>query len=373
MDRREFIAQGLWISGAVLFGCRQPEVQKPKASRSEVRDFEGEGDPPMHTLLGAGDEGRRFTDLSAMDPGDPLVPASHFFVRSRAPATLASPSEWNVRIDGLVNRPLDLSFAGLLIDSQPQGVVCLECAGNDPGGRFGMLAAAAWEGIPLQQFLDRIRVEAGVRRSANRILFQGADPGPGHVGKSWVFRTEELGSAFLATGLEGSPLSPDQGGPVRLLVPGYYGCTAIKWVTGISFLAEDAPATRHMREYAGRTHQAGVPQLAREYRPARMGLSAMPIRLEKRIIGMDASWDMLGLTWGGHAAGEDVEIQTGDLQWKDVQVISRRKDAFGWTVWKHGWKPPGPGIYRVTLRPKNTGTVSPRLQSGYYARDCRID
>ena len=64
--------------------------------------------------------------------------------------------------------------------------------------------------------------------------------------------------AFLATGMNGAPLGPDHGFPLRLVVPGWYGCTAIKWVNEIALLDDTAPATDQMREYAGRTHQDPV-------------------------------------------------------------------------------------------------------------------
>lgn len=380
MDRRSFLSQGLSLTGAVVLGCRSREDGED-AVRIEVCGFEDEGAAPMHFLVGEGKEGRRFTDLSALNPGDVAVSRDRFFVRTRAPAGLSTLDPWVLRVYGLGDQPLLIPLADLSPSAKPQGVICMECAGNDPGGRFGLLSSARWDGISWKDILSRIRRETSIPDSAAHVLFRGADGGDdGGYGESaadqsasWIFRLQDLESAFLATGLDGAPLSPDHGSPARLLVPGWYGCACIKWVKEITFLGEDATASLHMRDYAGRTHQAGIPDLAKDFRPARMGLSALPVRIEKSRDAGGIQWRLLGLTWGGDAAGEDVQIQTGDMAWKDVDVLARRETAFGWTWWSYSWRPPQPGIYTVTLRPKDPVTRSIRLRDGYYARDCRID
>src|SRR5207244_10106429 len=97
------------------------------------------------------------------------------------------------------------------------------------------------------------------------------------------FTVEHINSsnAFLATDMNGQPLTKYHGAPIRLLVPGWYGCTCIKWVNAITFVDDDAEPTSHMQEFAARTHQQGTPKLARRYRPAIIEQAAMPIRVEK--------------------------------------------------------------------------------------------
>jgi hypothetical protein len=141
-------------------------------------------------------------------------------------------------------------------------------------------------------------------------------------------------------------------------------------VSGIDQLDADVPASPHMLAYAGRTHQAGLPRLAGEFRPARMGLSAMPVRLVKEKTDGKVRWKLHGLAWGG--GGEALQIQTGNMEWRDVESAPRQ-DSHGWSWWSYAWSPPAPGIYTVTLRPKDPAVRSIRLSEGYYARDCRID
>src|SRR6185369_371957 len=103
-------------------------------------------------------------------------------------------------------------------------------------------------------------------------------------GASWVLplaSLERLG-AFLAVRMNGEPLTRDHGAPVRLVVPGWYACSWIKWVNEIRFVSADAASTSQMVEFSLRTHQSGVPALAKDYEPPVIDLAATPIRVEKR-------------------------------------------------------------------------------------------
>src|SRR4029077_13935439 len=104
------------------------------------------------------------------------------------------------------------------------------------------------------------------------------------VGASWVFPLASLDmlGAFLAVRMNGVELPDDHGKPVRLVVPGRYGCTWIKWVNEIRLVGPDEPATTQMVEFASRTHQTDPHKYAREYAPADMHTAATPVRVEKR-------------------------------------------------------------------------------------------
>src|SRR5208282_5958316 len=121
------------------------------------------------------------------------------------------------------------------------------------------------------------------------------------AGASWIFTSEELkaAQAFLATEMNDKALTPDHGAPIRLVVPGWYGCTCIKWVERITFVADNAEATSQMQEYAGRTHQRGLPALAREFQPAAIDAAAMPVRIEKWVVEGKIKYRVVGIVWGG--------------------------------------------------------------------------
>src|SRR6185436_10905211 len=129
-------------------------------------------------------------------------------------------------------------------------------------------------------------------RAATRVLVSGFDDHSqpsthSTAGASWIFTLAELAEtgAFLATRMNGEPLPRDHGFPLRLVVPGWYGCTCIKWVDAISFVDDDALATSQMQEFASRTMQNGMPALARDYLPAEIDQAAMPVRVEEWNVG----------------------------------------------------------------------------------------
>src|SRR5262249_22404801 len=119
-------------------------------------------------------------------------------------------------------------------------------------------------------------------------------------GASWIFTQEDIAAAgaFLATLMNSRPLTRDHGAPLRLVVPGWYGCCCIKWVNQIAFVADGSPATSQMREFASRTHQRRIPTLARDYQPAVIDPAAMPVRVEKWLVGGRVTYRVYGIIWG---------------------------------------------------------------------------
>src|ERR1700730_13152058 len=112
-----------------------------------------------------------------------------------------------------------------------------------------MISVASWKGALLADVLEKARAKP----DAKRVLISGFDTYAAKStssipGASWVFTADELrkAGAFLATEMNGSPLTSDHGAPVRLVVPGWYGCTCIKWVNEIAPVDEAAEATAQM-------------------------------------------------------------------------------------------------------------------------------
>jgi DMSO/TMAO reductase YedYZ molybdopterin-dependent catalytic subunit len=200
---------------------------------------------------------------------------------------------------------------------------------------------------------------------------------PGSVpGASWVFGLDQIreARAFLATGMNGAPLAPDHGDPIRLVVPGWYGCTAIKWVDEIALVDDEAPITDQMREYAGRTHQDFRRlRLARDFQPATMDPAAAPVRVEMLgAPGGKVSYRIAGLAWGGRTPPRALAIRfRSDAPFAPVEQIGSA-EAGGWTFWSHTFRPPAPGRYRIELAVRDSGVRTRRLDLGYYAREVEI-
>jgi len=134
---------------------------------------------------------------------------------------------------------------------------------------------------------------------------------------------------------------------VRLVVPGWYGCTCIKWVTRIALVSETAEATSQMQEYAGRTHQRGTPSLARDFQPATIDPAATPIRVEKWLVEGKLKYRVVGIAWGGTAPVKNLMIRFNpEEDYVPVENFAQTKND-PWTFWTHAWSPMEPGTYSI--------------------------
>jgi hypothetical protein len=239
-----------------------------------------------------------------------------------------------------------------------------------------MLSAADWAGASLADVLEAMHIEP----QATRVLISGFDrylskSTSSIPGASWVFTLDELRShkAFLATQMNGQPLTKDHGAPVRLIMPGWYGCTCIKWVNEITVVDEDVEATSQMKEYAARTLQAGVPNLAREYEPASVDQAGMPIRVEKWRVDGKMGYRVVGIIWGGSRPVNILEIQFNSDE-PYVRVDSLQKATNDpWRFWNHAWLPTKPGVYSIRLRVKDPKIQARKMDTGFYQRVVEID
>ena len=395
LGRRRFLRSSLGLSGALLLGCDESTKNRLSAahcdpacdcggacpndvagSRVGSAPFINEGDAPLEVPYNAGLDGRLLTDLSRLTPENLVTPSSSFYIRTRQPDRLVVGARWPISVSGLVEAPSELLLDELLPLEQSQGALLLECSGNSRDGHFGLLSSAEWHGIPLRGVLDRLQIRA----QATRVLISGFDDhsqpsARSTPGASWVFSFDELTStgAFLATRLNGQPLPADHGAPVRLFVPGWYGCTCIKWVNEIVLVDDQAPATSQMTEFASRTHQNGTPALARDFQPAQMDQAAMPVRVEKWSADGGVSYRIVGILWGGTKPTDRLQIRCGEGDWQPVAVCPAQSSNRTWTLWSHPWRPATPGDYAIVLRVDDPSVRQRRLDSGYYLREVRID
>jgi hypothetical protein len=190
-----------------------------------------------------------------------------------------------------------------------------------------------------------------------------------------VFPLASLNSlgAFLAVRMNGAPLPLDHGRPVRLVVPGWYGCTWIKWVNDIRLAGADEPATSQMKEFAGRTHQTARHDAARDYAPADIQASAVPVRLEKRRGAAGLEYRIVGIVWGGTRPIDRLAIRFGPREpWNPFSICPAPATHTIWSLWDYRWKPAAPGVYSISLRIEDLSVPQRRLD-GYYMRQARIE
>ena len=174
---------------------------------------------------------------AACAPGEAAL-----FVRSHFAVPALDAGAHRLQVDGALDRPLSLSVSGLARWPRREVAVTLECAGNGrslvtprpPGMPWGLGAAgsAVFEGVSLADILEA----AGPSSGAMEVLACGADAGQVASGRTVAYeRSLPLAVALrqdvlVAHAMNGAPLSPEHGYPMRLVVPGWYGVASVKWL-----------------------------------------------------------------------------------------------------------------------------------------------
>jgi DMSO/TMAO reductase YedYZ molybdopterin-dependent catalytic subunit len=339
-------------------------------------DFTNEARVPTGSSFGAELDQRLYTDLSKLTPESLVTPTSEFYIRTGASRLLDAARISSVRFSSLIEKPSAIGIPEIARQAKDIGVHLMECAGNARGIHFGMMSAAEWSGVPAADLLAL----AHPKSSATHVLISGFDDyqaasASSIPGASWIFPLEALRSAqtFFATQMNGEPLTRDHGAPLRLLVPGWYGCCCIKWVNEISFVEENAPTTSQMQEYASRTMQNGVPQSLRDYEPATIDAAAMPVRVEKWSVAEKVKYRVVGILWGASPPAKALEIRFNpEEDYVPVDHVAP-PDAATWSLWTHAWSPRAPGPYIIRLRVNDPHTRTRRLDAGAYVRSVEIE
>tara|TARA_R110002096_G_scaffold259030_1_gene452580 strand:+ start:43348 stop:44706 length:1359 start_codon:yes stop_codon:yes gene_type:complete len=385
-------------------------------------------DTEPHVKHSRGHNTRQFTRLSDMiEDGqldlryltsDALVnPQSKYYIRTEAPdqlhlstsaeianfetldqggtlALAALRDAWRVRVHGEVSEPIEISIAQFESRVSSLGATMMECAGNDEYSNFRLMSAAHWDGLRFADFLDLMGsslAPTSLQGAATHVKISGFDDTEetdwnrflaveSTPGASWIFSIEELlkQGAFFATAMQGETLALDHGFPIRLVVPRYYGCTCIKWMNDIEFLAVDdsTETTDQMREFSDRTNQAGVPELLKDHRPPAIDQALTPIKVEEWTLDGVSYYRTVGLMWGGEELrpklslgitrdrllGSDPRTEI-DLHYQE----SSHSDAYTlW--WSNFWRPQKNGKYILDPQILDSGVRARRLRDGYYRR-----
>jgi DMSO/TMAO reductase YedYZ molybdopterin-dependent catalytic subunit len=381
LTRRDFVSAALLLPAL----ARQSGTER-FVSIVPLGNPGGIAPPPFGRLLGDGLDARLFTDLSQLAASRasydaPRTSTEQFFVRTAAPSNLPPTDSWMLRVGGRVAAPGNISLRDLETRVGPNRRVLMECSGNADQTNYGLMSTADWEGIPLEAILDRIRPSAG----ASRVLVSGVDDDTrawrtSVAGASWIFTREQLEQALLAVRMNGAPLTRDHGFPARLIVPGWYGCSCIKWVDRIELVPDDEPATTQMREFAARTHQptaelrAGGAAPARDFIAASIDTAAMPVRVEKWLAGGRLEYRITGIIWGGSKPTNALSIRfkTGE-SWLPVDDCPLPASTLTWSLWTHTWRPSAPGRYQIVLKVNDPTIRTRRLDLFFYVREIVIE
>lgn len=376
LTRRQALRGGAMAAAALglQWLCNAaPGETHPGGRLSGLVRFEDEEVAPAGELIGSELDGRLFTDLSRVSAGRLATATREFYIRSAASRLLPDRAGWKIEIDGPGAPGRAIGIDGLRAAAKPMGMHLMECAGNVAMTRFGLMSVADWAGVPLMDLLDEAKPKAGAGLVEVTGFDQYAEPSRTSIpGASWIFPIEQLKHAFLAAEMNGQPLNADHGAPVRLMVPGWYGCACIKWVNRISFVDEGAEASLQMKEYAVRTLQEGRPELVRDFQPAIVEAAALPVRVEKWIVGGKVRYRVVGIAWGGSRPIEKLQIRFNPGEEFRPVAGFRQLKTDPWTVWNCDWVPGAPGGYHIRLAIAAPQMRARRLDMGLYDRTVHI-
>jgi DMSO/TMAO reductase YedYZ molybdopterin-dependent catalytic subunit len=330
---------------------------------------------------------------SFLTPEGRFTPNDDFFVRTEYPDKLNPPADWLIKIHGEVKKPQNVPLKSLLGSVESQGPILLECSGNAPSLKFGLLSVANFAGIPIEKIIQL----AQPTEKATAILINGFDDdshlpdnGPPYMTHSWptcswIFPIERIVSdrGFLATEMNGAPLPKHHGAPVRLIIPNWYGCCEVKWVNEIKFVDKDEKATWQMLEFSKRTgqethkvpgfiHPLGPP-LARDYRPGTMSQSVLPVRVEQWKVGGKLLYRIVGIMWGGPQRTEKLKIRflgprSSHAAFTPVQFCKATTSNPAYGIWTQCFSASRPEFCLIQVRLNDSTVKSARQDSGLYDR-----
>jgi sulfane dehydrogenase subunit SoxC len=291
-------------------------------------------------------------------------------------------SRWRLVVEGRGTR-VELSLDELQAMPAVTRRVTMECAGNGrafldprPLSQPWLLEAVGtgeWTGVAL----DDVLALAGLAADATELVFSGADRGFEQGVDQFYQRSLPVAAtidALLAYGLNGAPLPPQHGFPMRLIVTGWYGMTNVKWLTAIT--AVDQPFEGHQQKvsYRIRCHEGepGEP-LTRMLPRALMIPPGVPDFVSRaRYVGAGPHV-LTGRAWSGHAPVTDVAVSAdGGTTWAQARVDAASGDGGAWQGWNCAWdaQPGDCELWcRATDAAGNTQPVEPRWNLGGYANN----
>ncbi|MEO6349080.1 MAG: molybdopterin-dependent oxidoreductase, partial [Candidatus Limnocylindrales bacterium] len=224
------------------------------------------------------------------------------------------------------------------------------------------IGTAEWTGTPLWPLIAR----AGLRPDAVELVFTGADRGvqadiEQDYQRSLTIDEARAPEVMLAYEMNGRPLEPQHGFPVRLLVPGWYGMTSVKWLTSIEAVTETFTGYQQTPSYHYAVDGQEIGEPVQRIRPrALMVPPGVPDFFSRHRIVDRGPVALFGRAWSGGGSVAKVEVGI-DGVWHDTQLGPQVGD-FGWRAWTFDWEAE-PGEHVLSCRATDSaGVVQPMEQ-----------
>ncbi|HEX8303721.1 MAG TPA: molybdopterin-dependent oxidoreductase [Jatrophihabitans sp.] len=336
-DRRRFLQGSLAGAGLALFGgfggrALQHLRYDASAARAAIRlpePVSGPGPLPSASAQAAGaTSGVNNFDLGKS--GLPFqTPADYFYrIDTALSVPQINPATWKLRISGMVERPLTLTYADLLARPLVERWITLACVSNEVGGE--LIGNATFRGVLLADLLR----EAGISPAADQLVASSSD---GMTIGSPTAVVMDGRDAMLAVAMNGEVLTTEHGFPVRMVVPGLYGyVSACKWITGLRATTFDDYRAYWVRR--GWVDRAPVKLSSRIDRPVPPGA-----------VKVGEPVPVAGVAWDQHVGVSRVEVQVDNGPWQQAS-LAPVPSVDTWRQWVYLWTPQSPGQHRLRVR-----------------------
>jgi DMSO/TMAO reductase YedYZ molybdopterin-dependent catalytic subunit len=362
MTRRETLRKGLAATSLLAF---LPEWNPPALAQGET-DIPFTDYPANYNPNGNPKAENRFLDIRKIDGH--ITPTDQFFFIQHYNRPEIDASSYRLKVTGMVNKPAEFSLADLKAMKPTELVNGYECSGNS--GRFfqGLSSCGRFTGVPLSQVLKR----AGVGVKAREVVFFGTDRGKEDIvfrqqtykleqqfGRSVTLEHAMKPGPLLAYALNGQPLTRDQGAPVRLIMPGWYGVCNVKWLSEIH-LQEDrflgnfqARWYRSLRGVGGTGEDADPATQWVETEVTHMQLKSVIARVRKSASGLK----VFGFVLNDGTPLKSVEVSIDGGSWQPA-TLDKANTQYSWKLFTFDWKGAAAGEHTLVSRATDVnGTV----------------
>jgi DMSO/TMAO reductase YedYZ molybdopterin-dependent catalytic subunit len=293
----------------------------------------------------------------------PITPVGLHYLLIHYDVPFVDPDSWRLEIGGAVERPLSFTLTELRRRPEVELTATMECAGN---GRALLeprpisqpwlteaVGTAQWGGTLLATLLR----EAVPTDEAVDVVFAGLDQGvEGGVEQRYerslsVQEAMDAG-AVLAYEMNGAPLPPQHGFPLRLVVPGWYGMTNVKWLTAITVLEEPFTGYQVTTSYRFKQTEDEEGRPVTRMRPRSLMVPPGIPDFHTRERMLDPGPVLLeGRAWCGRApiARAEVSDDAGET-WADAEIDRDLDNRWAWVRWSFPWEPPRDGAFTLCCR-----------------------
>jgi sulfane dehydrogenase subunit SoxC len=318
ISRRQFIALGAAsVSALALRPAAARELGDPRRSYGERSPFE----TSARTFGASVTPGTGSSRAPLQDLYGTITPSALHFERHHSGVPKIDPTTHELLLDGLIERPLVFTRKNLRRFPSASRVHFIECAGNSgrehegrPGETVqrshGLFSNSEWTGVPLKTILE----EAGIKPKARWIVAEGADASK--MSRS-IPLDKALDDVLVAYGQNGEALRPEQGYPLRLVVPGWEGNINIKWLGRIMVTDEPFMTREEAAIYTDLTPDGK----ARWFTFAMEAKSVITRPSGEHILEGRGWYEISGLAWSGRGRITRVEVSSDDGKtWTDAHL-----------------------------------------------------